>query len=91
MQADGYLANYMMGEGLRLHSITSDLWVSYGVVGVALALTIGFALIRTLSTLSANRRTPPLVAFVSVLAIWHLCFGPIFTNWPDVCFRSASC
>lgn len=86
VDAGGYLTNYMLGGQFRLHSITSDLWITYGIVGVALALTIAFALVRTLSTLSAERRCPPIVAFAVILAIWDLAFGPIYSNWPDVCF-----
>ncbi len=85
-QPGGYLTNYMLGGRFRLHSITADLWVSYGVVGVALAAIVAFALIRTISVLLAERRCPPIVALAVVLAMWHLAFGPIFTNWPDACF-----
>lgn len=86
VDAGGYLQNYMLGGGFRLHSVAADLWVSYGLVGLALAITIGFALVRTLSSLTAARRCQPLVALAVVLAVWNLLFGPIYSNWPDVCF-----
>ena len=82
----GYLTNYMLGGRFRLHSITADLWVSYGVVGVLLALSIAFALVYSLGRSLATRECPPLVILAVIMATWHLAFGPIYSNWPDVCF-----
>jgi hypothetical protein len=81
----GYLTNYMMGGQFRLHSITSDLWVRFGIVGVVLAAIIVYAVIRSTSTLLAQRQAPAIVVFMGVLALWHMAFGPIYSNWPDVC------
>jgi hypothetical protein len=81
----GYLDNYMLGGQFRLHSISADLWVNFGWVGLALAATIVYTLVRNLSTLVAANRAPTVVIFICTLALWHMLFGPIYTNWPDVC------
>lgn len=82
----GYLTNFMLGGQFRLHSVTSDLWARFGIIGIALALTVIFALVRSLSTLAAARRAPTIVIFITILALWHMLFGPFYSNWPDVCF-----
>lgn len=81
----GYLNNYMLGGQFRLHSVIADLWVSFGWVGLVLAAVIIVALVRSLSYLIADGRAATIVIFTTTLAIWHMAFGPIFSNWDDVC------
>jgi hypothetical protein len=81
----GYANNYMFGGQFRLHSVLADLWVSFGLVGLALGLLIIFALLRSLSFLIAERRAATSVIFACSLGIWYMLFGPIFSNWIDVC------
>lgn len=85
IDAGGYTRNYMFGGQFNLHSITSDLWASYGWVGVALALTVLFAIVRSMSFLIAARRAPTSVLFACIGALWYLFFGPIYSNWLEVC------
>jgi hypothetical protein len=82
----GYLNNYMLGGRFRLHSVTSDLWVSFGLIGLALAALIAFSLVRSLSYRIAERDASTLTIFMCVLALWDMAFGPMFSNWNDVCF-----
>ena len=82
----GYLMNYMLRGQFRLHSITSDLWVMYGIVGLLLAITIGYSLARSLSTLISRRRCPPVVAFAAILGLWYLVFEPTYGYGNDVYF-----
>lgn len=82
---DGYAANYMFAGRFRLHSVAADLWVSFGVTGLALAATMLFALVRSISFAIADRRAPTSVIFFSLLAIWFMMFGPIYSNWLEVC------
>ena len=76
---------YMFGGQFKLHSITADLWVSYGWVGVALAVLMLVGLVGGLSFSLATRQAPPAVIFMSLLGIWHMLLGPIFSNWLEVC------
>lgn len=81
----GYAKHYLFGGQFRLHSIAADLWVSYGYVGVLLALTIAGALLRSLVATLASATARTSTTFAGLLGLWYLLFGPIFTNWLDVC------
>jgi hypothetical protein len=85
VEVDPFREQYMFGDELELHSVAADLWVAYGWVGVALAAVIGFALARSLSSALAARRAPTYMIFAVVMALWFLLFGPIWSNWLDVC------
>lgn len=86
LDEDGYIRNSMLLGQFRLHSITADLWVRCGVIGLILAATMAFAFIRTLSTLIARRQCPPIVALMAILALWYLAFEPTFSYSRDVFF-----
>ena len=85
VDAGGYTTNYLFGGGFKLHSIVSDLWVNCGVAGLALAVAIAYGIIRSLSSLIAARQAATSVIFACLIAMWTLLFGPIFSNWIDVC------
>ncbi len=76
---------YMFGGTFNLHSVASDLWVSYGLVGVALAVVICLALVRSLSFTLAARAAPTSVILLAILGVWFMLFGPIYSNWLQVC------
>jgi len=85
IDAGGYVNNYMFGGEFNLHSITADLWVNYGWVGLTLAAVIVAALVRNMSFLIASRRATTSIILTSVMALWFMFFGPIYSNWLDVC------
>lgn len=85
----GYVTNYMFGGEFRMHSVAADLWVRYGLVGLALAALMTFAIVSNLVRLLAQRRAPTALILVGTLALWYLAFGPIFSNWLDVCVAVA--
>jgi hypothetical protein len=75
----------MFGGSYELHSVAADLWVRFGWVGVALAAAMVAMMVRSLSFLLAARRAPAFVTFACILALWYMLFGPIYSNWLDVC------
>lgn len=81
----GYARHYLFGGQFRLHSIAADLWVAYGYVGLLFAATIALALLRSLIATLASAMARTSTTFATLLALWYLLFGPIFTNWLDVC------
>jgi hypothetical protein len=85
VEVDPFREQYMFGNELELHSVAADLWADYGWAGVALAAVITVALVRSLSFALAARRAPTYLIFAVVMAIWFLLFGPMFSNWLDVC------
>jgi len=59
--------------------------VNYGWVGLTLAAVIVAALVRNMSFLIASRRATTSIILTSVMALWFMFFGPIYSNWLDVC------
>lgn len=76
---------YMFGEVFNLHSVASDLWAGYGLVGVGLAVVMCVALVRSLSFALAARAAPTSGILLALLALWFMFFGPIYSNWLHVC------
>jgi hypothetical protein len=76
---------YMFGTEFRLHSIVADLWVRYGVIGLALAGAILVGVVRSLSFRLAERAAPTSIILASLLALWSLPFEPSYTYWVRVC------
>ena len=85
VDAGGYADNYMFGDAFELHSVAADLWVRFGWVGVALAAAMVAVIVRGLSFLLAARRAPTYLSFACILGLWYLLFGPMYSNWLDVC------
>jgi hypothetical protein len=80
---------YMFGTEFRLHSIIADLWVRYGVIGLALAATILVGVVRGLSFSLAERNAPTSIILAALLALWSLPFEPSYTYWVRVCVSVA--
>lgn len=81
---NNYVDRYMFGTGFELHSIISDFWAWFGLVGLALALYVGWLLAWGLTKPSTDESTRPIVVFTSVFALWFLAFGTPVSNMNDV-------
>ena len=81
----GYAAHFMFGGEFRLHSVIADLWVGYGLVGLALGFTMAWSIVRSLSSSITDRQAATSVIFACTLALWYLFFGPLYSNWLEVC------
>ena len=44
-----------------------------------------FAIVRSLSFLIAARQATTSVIFACIGALWYMLFGPIYSNWLEVC------
>lgn len=82
---NGYIDNYMFGTGFNLHSVAAELWANYGVAGAVLALVVLGTLSWNLSRAIARREAGALLVFLCIAALWDLGFGPLYTNWADIC------
>lgn len=84
-----YVNDYLLGGQFKLHSTAADLWVNFGPVGLLFGLwlfvTFGKAI---LDGFLAGADTA-LIVFVTLSSMWFLAFGPILTNWPDICLTLA--
>ena len=58
-------------------------------MGVALAAVMLFALVRSMVSSVASSALDTSVALAAILAVWFILFGPIYTNWADVCLGVA--
>ena len=81
-----YTNEYLFGAGgVKLHAISADLWLNFGLIGAVLAAILVGLLMRGLTT--SIMSSHPL-RFCSVLlviiALWGMFFGPLFSNLPDV-------
>lgn len=79
---NGYVENYMFGREIKLHSVVADLWVAYGLPGLAFALALTGVLAASLITSVARREASGLVLFLGSLTAWNLLFSPILTSMP---------
>lgn len=84
-----YLSGYLFDGRIELHSVISDLWVNFGLVGLALSIAITLILVRYLKGLLASRSPPALPIMLCITALWDLGFSPIATNLPAVIFTVA--
>lgn len=85
IENNGYIDNYMFGQGYDMHSIVAELWAAYGWVGLVFAALVVALLLGNLARMLAERTAGTLLVFVSISALWNLGFGPLYTNWSDVC------
>ena len=77
---------YMFGTEFRLHSILADLWVRYGVVGVALGRQDPrrhHPQPQLLPRRGAGQHRREILA--ALLALWSLFFEPSTTYWVRTC------
>ena len=79
---NGYVENYMFGDGIKLHSVIGDMWAYYGFSGVALAVLITTLLVHALFIRLATGTASGLVIFLICTALWNIPFGPLWSSTP---------
>lgn len=79
----GYITHFMFNGQIKLHSVVADLWSNFGILGLVFA---GYLLWRLLTALFVTFTKAPsaLLAFLAMLAVWDLAFGPIYSNLPEI-------
>lgn len=81
-----YVNTYVLGEQIKLHSVASDLWVSFGLAGLILAAYFTWLLLTRL--VASRERVTVLYVFASLVAIWDIAFSPITSNIHEVIFAA---
>lgn len=79
---NNYVEEYMFGARTTLHSVFGDLWVLFGIPGLALAVVLLVLLVRNLLTALSTRSASGLFVYVSCLSLWNFFFGPLSTSAP---------
>ena len=86
-----YVFNYMLGGQFKLHSIVGDLWINFGLAGLAFSFAAITILIRFLVATLTMRNLPLLPITLMVWAVWDLLFSPIYSNLTQTLFTLAIC
>lgn len=84
-----YVQDYLFGATVKLHSVAADLWVNFGIAGLAWAILLAVGIVTGLSARVALGRVQALYLFLAILALWDLAFSPIGTNLWEVLLASA--
>lgn len=77
---NGYVENFMFGNHVELHSIIGDLWVHFGIAGIALAGVILFLFLRGIGVSVTSNTASAVLIFLAITILWALFFGPIYSN-----------
>jgi hypothetical protein len=81
---NGYVEKYLFGSGFEVHSIIGDLWVRYGLLGLAFAIGLLLVAIIASGARVASRTATALLVFLSIRLLWESAFGPIYTMLPII-------
>lgn len=74
---NGYVENYMFGNGIEVHSVVGNLWLLTGIPGMFLALAvIGYVTWGMAHHLSRRIASGAMV-FLAVRALWDFAFAPL--------------
>ncbi|KLN67605.1 hypothetical protein ABM90_31185 [Rhodococcus erythropolis] len=76
-----YVNEYMFSNHIELHSLTADLWVNFGLVGLVLAVISAWMIAIRLSSETIAFKPRVWVLLVLIVGIWDLAFSPIQSNW----------
>ncbi|BCW55709.1 hypothetical protein StoSoilB19_30830 [Arthrobacter sp. StoSoilB19] len=82
-----YINTYVVGDQIKLHSVASDLWVSFGIAGLVLAAYFAWSILIRL--VGSEEQVTVLYIFASLVALWDLAFSPITSNIHEVVFAAA--
>lgn len=74
---NGYVNNYMFGNGFEVHSVVGDLWLRFGVGGLILAIVVAVSMIAGLSRALAAGAASTVMVFLVLRTLWDLPFSPI--------------
>jgi hypothetical protein len=77
---NGYVEQYLFGQGYEVHSVLGDLWVHFGVAGALLSIALLVMIVTGTATRVAAGRASALILFVAVQTVWDQLFSPFYTE-----------
>lgn len=77
---NGYVENYLFGNGFVLHSIIGEMWAWLGLLGIVFVLVMLWITMSSISTLIARRAAPALLSFLAIRMLWNIFFSPVFSS-----------
>lgn len=75
---NGYVANYMFGSTIELHSLIGDFWIWFGPLGVGTLAVIAWIVIAGLSHNFRVGSLTALYAWLAIRFVWDLAFSPAY-------------
>ena len=81
---NGYVEHYMFGTRIEVHSLIGDLWVWFGLAGLALSGWLLWLATIYLGRSMAHRTGTALGIFLALQLGWNLFFGPIISPLPPL-------
>ncbi|WP_445338041.1 hypothetical protein [Clavibacter sp. CFBP 8614] len=79
---NGYVEDYLFGEGFELHSLVGDLWTRFGLIGIALSVVILVVVLTGAARSVAHRAGAAVLVYVAVKTLWNLPFSPLYSSIP---------
>lgn len=77
---NGYVENWMFGNGYSLHSVFGDLWAQWGLAGLAFTAIVLLITIKRLTVAVSNGTASAVVLFLGCLTMWNVLFAPWFSS-----------
>lgn len=77
---NGYVDSFMFGRGIEVHSGIGDLWIWFGLGGVALAATLLWLVIRGVQAAYDQQVLTVLTAYLATRFLWDLGFSPVLSG-----------
>ena len=84
-----FVADYLFGTGIKLHSVAADLWVNFGLGGLFLAVVFTGVLAYGIWNRLGSPGSPAFYYLTAFIALWNVAFSPIGTNLWSVVFGVA--
>ena len=73
-----FVDQFLLGDHIELHSIVWDLWVDFGLIGLAAGLYLAWLCVRLLLGAVADQRAAPIVLLaLGLSALWDVFFSPL--------------
>lgn len=81
-----HVNTYLFGGQFRFHGIASDLWASFGLVGLGLAAVLLVAIGWFLWRSGVAASTSTIQTLLALWAVWDIVFSPLDSNWRYLIF-----
>jgi hypothetical protein len=81
-----YVDQYLLGSHIELHSVASDMWANFGLLGLLVAATIAWLIVKRLARRLSRGGLDALTAFAVMLGLWDMAFSPLGDSLPHVVF-----
>lgn len=79
---NGYVEKYMFGGHFELHSVLGDVWVNWGLVGLALMAIVAVVVVHSIIDSASGGAGNALTVYLCVWTLWNLGFSPFLVSAP---------